>query len=131
MLILAIRSETGSPQLSLYDDHNLLTHDTWSAERDFARSLPEHVQKLCLTADKKHTEIQGIVCFAGPGSFTGLRIGHSYANALSYALSIPVVSTATYNWLSLGITRLESGDNQKVVIPEYGAEAHITPPRIK
>lgn len=36
--------------------------------------------------------LQGIEVETGPGSFTGLRVGVSVANALGYALNIPVNS---------------------------------------
>lgn len=43
---------------------------------------------------KKHkfllADMASIEVHAGPGSFTGLRVGVSIANALSYALHIPV-----------------------------------------
>lgn len=43
---------------------------------------------------KKHKlalqDIDGIEVKPGPGSFTGVRVGVSVANALSFALGIPV-----------------------------------------
>lgn len=44
--------------------------------------LKEHKLKL--------SDINAINVNTGPGSFTGLRVGISIANALSYALNIPV-----------------------------------------
>lgn len=35
-------------------------------------------------------DLEGIAVESGPGSFTGLRVGVSVANALGYALNIPV-----------------------------------------
>lgn len=37
------------------------------------------------------TALKAIVVFAGPGSFTGLRVGVSVANALAWSLDIPVI----------------------------------------
>ena len=44
-----------------------------------------------LTENKlKLTDITGIFVATGPGSFTGLRVGATVANALGYLLRIPV-----------------------------------------
>ena len=73
-------------------------------------------------------DVQGIVCFKGPGSFTGLRIGLTVGNALAYGLSIPIVGTMGDDWQKTGLQKLLSGANEDIIIPEYGAEAHVTLP---
>lgn len=40
------------------------------------------------------SELDGIEINTGPGSFTGLRVGIAIANALSFALKIPVNKNA-------------------------------------
>jgi tRNA threonylcarbamoyladenosine biosynthesis protein TsaB len=44
--------------------------------------LTEHTLKI--------TDISAITVFTGPGSFTGLRVGATVANALGYLLDVPV-----------------------------------------
>jgi tRNA threonylcarbamoyladenosine biosynthesis protein TsaB len=44
--------------------------------------LAEHKEKL--------TDITAITVATGPGSFTGLRVGATVANALGYLLHVPV-----------------------------------------
>jgi tRNA threonylcarbamoyladenosine biosynthesis protein TsaB len=78
---------------------------------------------------KKMDDVKGIVCFAGPGSFTGLRIGLTVGNAMAYGLEVGIVATMGENWISDGINRLISGDTDKMALPEYGAEVHITKQR--
>jgi tRNA threonylcarbamoyladenosine biosynthesis protein TsaB len=74
-------------------------------------------------------QIQGIVIFEGPGSFTGLRIGLSVANALAYGLNAPIVATQGDEWIEVGIKQLLNGANDGVALPEYGAPVHITNPK--
>jgi tRNA threonylcarbamoyladenosine biosynthesis protein TsaB len=38
-------------------------------------------------------DLKAIVVFQGPGSYTGLRVGISVANALGFVLKIPVIPT--------------------------------------
>lgn len=46
--------------------------------------------KLLQTTDSKLKTLQGIEVETGPGSYTGLRVGVSVANALGFSLRIPV-----------------------------------------
>lgn len=46
--------------------------------------------KLLRTTDYSLQTLKGIEVETGPGSFTGLRVGVSVANALGFALGIPV-----------------------------------------
>ena len=48
------------------------------------------IMKLLKTVNCKLKTLQGIEVEIGPGSFTGLRVGVSIANALGYSLGIPV-----------------------------------------
>lgn len=48
------------------------------------------ILKLLQTAKCELKTLQGIEVETGPGSFTGLRVGVSVANALGFALGIPV-----------------------------------------
>jgi|SRR3990170_4564846 len=48
------------------------------------------IDKLLKENNVNFMEIKGIKVNIGPGSFTGLRVGVSIANALGYLLKIPV-----------------------------------------
>ena len=48
------------------------------------------VIKLLRTTNYELKTLQGIEVETGPGSFTGLRVGVSVANALGFALGIPI-----------------------------------------
>lgn len=43
----------------------------------------------------KFTDLTGIILSAGPGSFTGLRIGYSLAKGLAHPLNLPIVEVTT------------------------------------
>ncbi len=48
------------------------------------------VQRLLEEKKAELSDLKAIEVVTGPGSFTGLRVGVSIANALGYALGIPV-----------------------------------------
>lgn len=48
------------------------------------------ISKLLDRENLTFADLEGIEVETGPGSFTGLRVGVSVANALGFALNIPV-----------------------------------------
>lgn len=56
-----------------------------------AESLNEMIAEVLKKNKKKLEDISGIGVITGPGSFTATRIAVTVANALSYALKVPVL----------------------------------------
>ncbi len=129
MLILTIRTDKPESELGLYDGGVKVDYYKWQAHRELAESLHSKIAELLEKNKKMVEDIEGIVIYKGPGSFTGLRIGISVANALAYSLDIPIVSTTSDNWKENGLEMLKSSQNDKQVTPEYGAPVHITTPK--
>ena len=48
------------------------------------------IEKLLKKNNLEYKDLRGIEVETGPGSFTGLRVGVAVANALGFALKIPV-----------------------------------------
>lgn len=130
MLILTLRTDKSESEIGLFDDERQLAYEVWSAHRALAETIHQKIDELLKSQGKKAVEIGGIAAFAGPGSFTGLRIGLSVANALAYSLDIPIIGIeGEANWLQKGVAGLKSGQNDTSVIPKYGADVHITLPK--
>lgn len=126
MIFLTIRTDKPESEIGLYEGTRQLAYEIWPAHRQLAETLHTKITSLLQSPGKELQEIQGIVVYQGPGSFTGLRIGISVANALAYGLGCPVVATTQHDWIETGVTRLEKGENDMVAMPEYGAPVHIT-----
>jgi len=103
--------------------------DEWESGRTLAKGLLGYLQANMQKNGKTWTDISGIVAFQGPGSFTGLRIGLTVLNTIADSEAIPIVGATGDNWQADGLARLAAGENDGLVMPEYGAEAHITTPR--
>jgi tRNA threonylcarbamoyladenosine biosynthesis protein TsaB len=129
VIILTLRTDKPEAEIGLYDNETQLAYEIWTAHRELAETIHKKLSNLLTQLNKSIDNIEGIVCFKGPGSFTGLRIGLTVANALVYAQGIPVVAKSNSNWIEEGIRDLLDGQNDKVALPEYGAEANITQPR--
>lgn len=126
MLILTIRTDKPEAELALYEDDNQLAAKNWQAHRQLAETIHTTIAELLQSQKKSVHDIEGIVAYQGPGSFTGLRIGLSVANALAYSLAIPAVASTGSTWQDDGIGDLLSGKSSEVLLPEYGADVHIT-----
>ena len=129
MIILALRTDKPEAELALYDGEQVLTCISWQAHRQLAETLHSCIKTLLESHDFAWSNIEGIVAYQGPGSFTGLRIGLSVANTLAYGLEVPIVGTTGDEWAEKGVSQLLSGQNQKQVLPKYSGEPHITKPR--
>lgn len=129
MLILIIRTDQPEAELALYDGQTQLANHRWQAHRQLAATIHQEIKNLLERQHKQLSDLQGVVCFQGPGSFTGLRIGHSVGNALAYGLNIPIVAVGGDDWRKNGIARLQKGESDPQALPEYGAAANITPPK--
>lgn len=127
-MIVCLNTSTPTCHLSLIEGQ--WRYDTnWEAGRGLAKGLLTFLEKELEFQEKTWNDVTGLVVYQGPGSFTGLRIGITVANSLAYANAWPIVGVTGDDWRQAGVARLEAGENDEIVLPEYGAEANITKPR--
>ena len=123
-MIILLDTSTATCFLTVVDDESRQDFE-WQAGRTLARGLLKFLEEK--TGDLHN--ISGIGVMKGPGSFTGLRIGLTVANTLADSLNIPIVGATGEDWQKVALKKLRAGENEKIVMPEYGAAAHITAPR--
>ena len=126
MLLLTIRTDKPEAEIGIYKDGEQVAYEVWPAHRELAETVHIKIKEILNKSSIDLKDIGGIVVYQGPGSFTGLRIGLSVANALAYALQIPVVGSTNDDWIEQGIKKLGSNGNDRTVMPLYGAPAHVT-----
>jgi tRNA threonylcarbamoyladenosine biosynthesis protein TsaB len=129
MIVVTIRTDKPASEIGIYNDDAQLQYEIWEAHRALGETIHLKLTGLLKAQKLVLSDVQGIVAYEGPGSFTGLRIGLSVANALAYALGVPIVATTGDEWASEGIDMLRAGKDQKAALPEYGAPVHITAPK--
>ncbi|OJG05439.1 tRNA threonylcarbamoyladenosine biosynthesis protein TsaB [Pseudonocardia autotrophica] len=79
------------------------------------------VRALCAEAGHALAEVGAVVVGAGPGPFTGLRVGIASAAALGHALGVPVHGVVTHDALAWG---LHTGGNLLVVTDARRTEVY-------
>ncbi|HUD03304.1 MAG TPA: tRNA (adenosine(37)-N6)-threonylcarbamoyltransferase complex dimerization subunit type 1 TsaB [Patescibacteria group bacterium] len=129
MIILSIRTDKPEAEIALFKDDKKVDEIIWEAHRTLVETIHLRIKELLNTNSFDWADIQGIVCFKGPGSFTGLRIGLTVANTLAYGLNVPIAGSVGAKWQARAINNLLAGKNEVIIVPEYGGEANITPPK--
>lgn len=103
-LILAI--DTGSPRVSLALGRNGKVLKT----RDFAQSsasghLLTGIAECLAELGATSRDLGGVVALAGPGSFTGLRVGLATALGLHQSLGVPALALPSFEALAASAGR--------------------------
>lgn len=128
MIVLTIRTDKPEAEVGLFENQTQLAYEVWHAHRELSATIHIKIRQLLEAEGKNWDDLEGIVCFKGPGSFTGLRIGVTVGNTLAYALNIPIAAESGA-WIEQGIARLVAGENDKIALPLYGALPNTTQPK--
>ena len=128
MLILTIRTDNPEAEIGLYDASGKLGYKKWQAHHELGKTIHITIEEILIQQKFNWQDISGIVFYKGPGSFTGLRIGASVANAIAYANNIPVSNQNGNNWVEKGLVAFKS-EVTGIAVPEYGSDPHITAPK--
>jgi len=94
-----------------------------------SEKLLENINKIL---NKNIKKLKGIICVIGPGGFTSLRIGIATANAMAWALNIPIIGIENkdnldnLNLINKNYKKIIKIKNFKQVLPKYGSEPNIT-----
>jgi len=81
------------------------------------------------------SKLSGVAVVRGPGGFTAIRIGVITANALAYALNIPVIGFKQNEFKDIknlaqrSAARFRKVKLNTMVTPHYGREPNITKPK--
>lgn len=129
MIVLTIRTDKPDAEVGLFDETNKLSYEVWQAHRELSDTIHHKIEEILSANKKSWQDINGIVVYEGPGSFTGLRIGISVANALASSLHVPIVAQQGEMWIEKGLHRIHAGEQDAIALPFYGRDANITSPR--
>lgn len=127
-MILLLDTSTATCKISLVDG-DWHSDSQWQADRGLAKGLLKFINDKIIENNKTWASISAIGAFVGPGSFTGLRIGLTVVNTIADAQNVPIVGGQGENWQDEALEKLNAGKNEKIVLPFYGSEAHISVPR--
>ena len=107
-LILNIDTATGDAHVSIARDGILLLSLNNSSQKEHASFLQPAIQQLEKETGITLEKLDAIAFTAGPGSYTGLRVGMASAKGLCYGLNKPMISLNTLTvWAASAIYSLK------------------------
>lgn len=95
MRILGLDSSGLVASVAILTDGILTAEYTVNHKKTHSQTLLPMLDEIVRMCEVKLEEIDAIAVAAGPGSFTGLRIGSATAKGLAQALGKPVISVPT------------------------------------
>lgn len=94
MRLIAIETATEWCSVALWQDGESAALEARAGHRHAERVLPM-IEQLLANAGGSIAQLDAIAFGAGPGSFTGLRVGCAIAQGLAYARDLPVLGVST------------------------------------
>jgi len=103
-IILNIDTATATGSVALSKDGVVLAMRENTQERDHAAVLTLFIQELLRTQNILPAQLDAIAVSAGPGSYTGLRVGVATAKGLCYAWNKPLLGISTLQMMAQGMS---------------------------
>jgi tRNA threonylcarbamoyladenosine biosynthesis protein TsaB len=137
VLILAIDTSTEQAGVALVEDGVPRAEWTWTTGGNHSRHLHTLLRSVLAVERIEARNVNGIVVASGPGSFSGLRVGVSFAKGMAVALGIPLIGVSTLEVIAFCGVRtgtdvlatIPAGREQLYVGHFRGDEQHLVPTR--
>lgn len=101
MKVLGLDTATLTSGIAIVDDQRVLAEARHDASARTADLLVA-IDRVCREAGVAPTELDAIAVGAGPGSFTGLRIGMATAKGIAFAAGKPLWAVSSLGALAFG-----------------------------
>jgi len=99
-LVLAIDTTSDLGSIALAEDSRVLEKVALHSADGFAHMLFGEIEQLLVRHKLKITDIEGFAAAAGPGAFTGVRVGLTAAKGLAEATARKVVAISNLQALA-------------------------------
>lgn len=110
MLILALESSAKAASCALCRDEFLLAQSFQNSGLTHSVTLLPMVEDMLKNCSVSLDEVELIAVAAGPGSFTGLRIGVAEAKGLAWAKGLPCAGCSTLEAMAWSLSHLEGAE---------------------
>ncbi len=94
-LILNIDTATHYAGVCISKDEKVLASQSHQNQKDHAAFLQPAIETIMIEAGYQLKDIDAVAVTAGPGSYTGIRVGLASAKGICYALNKPLILVNT------------------------------------
>lgn len=119
-LILNIDTATNIGSVCISRNGQVLQTLVNDQQQDHAATMTLFIQQLMQDNHVSADQLDAIAVSAGPGSYTGLRVGVATAKGLCYAWGKPLIAVSTLRQMTQGIL-LQQRDEQALYAPMLDA----------
>jgi len=131
LYLLGIETSGLTCMVALARENELLAQSSINQKNIHSRRLAVMIDQLLQNLSLSPQNISAIGLSAGPGSFTGLRIGYSVAKGLAHSLNIPIIEVPTldiwayqYGETHFPLVAVIDAHRQEIFCAEYRWESH-------
>ncbi len=124
MLLLALETAYDVCSVALFDGAASVAHAERKTPRQHNIFLAELVGECLAGAGHSFKDLDALAVSTGPGSYTGLRIGNSYAKGLALGAQLPIIPVPTLPALALSA---ENAALNWVVTWSHGNNLYVMP----
>jgi tRNA threonylcarbamoyladenosine biosynthesis protein TsaB len=103
LLLLAFETSAKSCSAALHDGRGLLAESYQNSGLTHSQTLMVMAEDLLKVCGKSAADVTHLAVAAGPGSFTGVRIGVSAAKGFAWGAELPVYGVSTLEAMALGL----------------------------
>ena len=107
MLILAFETSAKAGSVALLRDGCLLAEYFQNNGQTHSRTLMKMAQDMLENCDLTPQDVDAVACAAGPGSFTGVRIGLAAAKGFAWAGELPCYGVSTLEGMAQNMACFE------------------------
>lgn len=120
--ILAIETSQNLCSACVYFSNKKFFEVNFNLKHSHAEKLFEAIDFVINTAEIKMNDLNSIAVSAGPGSFTGLRIGMSAAKGLAFGASLSIIPVPTFEALALQISDCLPDNTEFIIANKVNVE---------
>lgn len=125
--IINIESSADFCSISIFDDLRLLSFRDSNEKYSHSKLLAVLIKDCLFEANLNPSDLDGVGISAGPGSYTGLRVGASIAKGMCYSLDIPLITIDSLHIIAAAF--FDANTDSGSIIPTIDArrqEAYIS-----